>query len=139
MKLTPMRRSAHSDLDHMMESFHCSPRAGSQGAWGPGIDVVESTDAYRLYVELPGLKKEDVKVELNDNVLTLRGEKKIERNAEGDHWHRIERHEGSFERSFRLAKPIKADTISAKFSDGVLMVTVPKADEAKPREIEIDY
>ena len=140
MMRTPMRRSGlvPYEFDQMIDSFFGGSRPMS-AAWGPGVDVVEDADAYRLYAELPGLTKEDVHVEMNENVLTLRGEKRIERNDEGENWHRIERREGAFERSFSLAKPIKADAIKAKFSDGVLTVTVPKADEAKPREISIDY
>jgi len=141
MKLTPMRGSsvACNDLDRLFDTFFTAPAATTRLTWGPGIDVVEDKDTYRLLAELPGLKKEDVKVELNENVLTVSGEKKIERSAEGNQWHRVERREGRFERSFTLAKPIQADKISAKFADGVLTVVVPKAEEAKPREIQIDY
>ena len=139
MMLTPMRRSGliPYDFDQMIDSFFGGTRPVS-AAWGPGVDVVEDNDAYRLYAELPGMKKDDVHVELNDNVLTLRGEKRIERKDEGESWHRIERREGTFERSFSLAKPINHDGITAKFTDGVLVVTVPKAEEAKPRQISID-
>ena len=84
------------------------------------------------------MSKEDVRIEFQDGVLSLRGEKKTETLAEGEAWRRVERSYGSFDRRFELPTHVKGDAIKARFTDGVLTVTVPKADEIRPREISID-
>jgi HSP20 family protein len=101
------------------------------------VDVEESEDAYILKAEMPGLRKEDVKISLSDNVLTLTGEKKSEERSKDKRYHRVERSYGAFQRSFALSAPIQADKVSASFKEGILTVTVPKSEEAKPREIDI--
>ncbi len=103
----------------------------------PAVDVEESENDYVFRAEIPGLKKEDVKISLVDNVLTLAGEKKAEERRQDRTYHRVERTSGSFRRTYSISKPIQADKISAQYKDGVLEITVPKAEEAKPREIEI--
>ncbi len=108
-----------------------------QGTWSPAVDISEDRDNYYLHVELPGLKREDVKVSYEDGMLTIRGEKKSEREEKDVNYHRIERTFGQFERSFRVPSKILEDRIDARFENGVLMITLPKAEEAKPKEIEV--
>ena len=103
----------------------------------PSVDVVENDNDFVLSAELPGVRKEDVKITVADGVLTIRGEKKEEQERKSDAYHRIERSFGSFERSFTLPSAVQDDKIVAGFADGILRITVPKAEQAKAREIEV--
>lgn len=90
-----------------------------------------------MKVELPGVSKDDVKITIESNILTIRGEKKQEKDVKQENYQRIERSYGSFQRSFTLPGTVKSDAIDAIFKDGVLTVTLPKAEEAKPKHIEV--
>lgn len=114
------------------------PTANGAAVWFPPVDVLESRDSYLIRAELPGMKKEDFNLELQDGVLTLSGERKFEEPANGVEYHRIERSTGKFFRSFSLPQTVKTDEIKASFRDGILEVHVPKADEAKPKQIAIN-
>ena len=107
------------------------------GVWNPPVDILESKDAYLIRAELPGMKKEDFNVEVNDGNLTLSGERKLEEPATGVEYHRVERVAGKFSRSFYLPQTVKQDGIKATYRDGILEVHVPKAEEAKPRQIAV--
>ena len=119
------------------EAFNGSP--GSR-VWVPAMDVAERGDAYIVHTELPGVRPEQVEVSFEQNVLTIRGSKPASFDANSDGELRVfaaERVHGSFERAVRLPEFVDADRISAKFDHGVLTITVPKAEAAKPRRIEI--
>ena len=105
--------------------------------WTPAVDVRESGDALTLTVELPGLRKEDVQITLENNILSLSGERKFEKETEEENYHRIERAYGSFSRSFTLPANVKADQVAATFQDGLLTISLPKVEEAKPRKVDI--
>lgn len=107
-----------------------------QGMWSPAVDVTENKDVYTVTAELPGASKDDIHVECHDNVLTIKGEKRDEREEKDEHRHYIERSFGSFTRSFRMP-PDASDEISARFQDGVLTVSVQKHEEKKPRIVSI--
>jgi HSP20 family protein len=107
------------------------------GVWYPPVDILESKDSYLIRAELPGMRNEDLKTEVNDGILTLSGERKFEEPANGVEYHRVERVAGKFSRSFHLPQTVKYDGIKATYRDGMLEVEVPKADEAKPRQIAI--
>ncbi len=107
------------------------------GTWAPAVDVAEGEDSYTVKMELPGVKKDDVKITLESNILTIRGEKKAESEVKEKNYHRTERSYGSFQRSFTLPTTVKNDRIDAVYKDGILTVTLPKAEEAKPRQIEV--
>jgi HSP20 family protein len=109
----------------------------ARGAWEPAVDISETNDDYFITAELPGLNKDDVKVSYEDGILLIRGEKRQEKEEKGKNYHRIERNYGNFERSFHLPSRIMIDKIDAKFKDGVLTLTLPKAEEARPKEIPI--
>jgi HSP20 family protein len=111
--------------------------AERQAQWVPAVDVEETEKNYIFRAETPGLKKEDVKISVKDNVLTLSGEKKLEERQESRTYHRVERVSGSFQRTYSITEPIQADQISASYKDGLLEIVVPKAEEIKPKEIEI--
>jgi HSP20 family protein len=103
----------------------------------PTVDITETPQEYTLRVEIPGMKKEDTKISVNHNVLTISGEKKSEAKHEDKKYHRVESYYGSFQRSFVLPDAIKSEKVAASYKDGVLTVTVPKSEEAKEKTVEI--
>ena len=109
-----------------------------EGLWSPTVDVSEDKDNIMLTAEVPGLKKEDIKLSVQDNVLTISGEKKQEKEEKDADYHRLERSFGSFCRSFTLPTPVQPDKIKASYKEGVLKVTLPKTEEVKPKEIPIN-
>ena len=105
--------------------------------WVPAMDLVETDDHFVLRADLPGLGEGDVNIEVNDNVLTVSGERKYEHEAKKDGFYRLERGTGQFTRSLTLPEGIDADAIAASFDKGVLEVRVPKPEQRKPRRVEI--
>ena len=137
--LSPWREvEAVSDqLNRLFSSSNQSqPKQGA--AWTPAVNVEETTEELLLSAELPGLSIEDVEIEVENNVLTLRGEKKSQQE-EGDErrYHLFERSHGSFERRFTLPRTVKTQKISAEFKSGILHIQMPKAPEAKAKKITI--
>lgn len=112
------------------------PQAGT-AIWFPPVDVLESEDSYLIRAELPGMKKEDFHLEVHDGSLTLSGERKQEQVADGVEYHRVERVSGRFTRSFFLPQSVNSDAIKATYRDGILEIHIPKAEEAKPKQIAI--
>jgi HSP20 family protein len=106
-------------------------------AWMPAVDVVEDQEHLKIVVELPGVRPEDVKLSLENQVLTIRGEKRQVFEENKERWHRYERSYGSFERSFTLPSTVDPEQIQAGVEHGVLTVTLPKVERARPREIPI--
>ena len=109
----------------------------AQGQWIPSVDVSETDSEIVVKAELPGMTHDDIELNLQDNTLTLKGEKKQEKKDDKECFHCLERSYGGFTRSFSLPAGVKADNISAVFKDGVLVVTLPKAEEAKTKKISI--
>ena len=105
--------------------------------WTPPVDIQETDDAYRIHAELPGLTKDDIQITLENNVLRLSGERKLEKDVKKENYHRIERTYGTFSRSFALPTQVSPEKVEAKFENGVLSIVVPKAEQAKPRRIAI--
>jgi HSP20 family protein len=103
----------------------------------PAVDIIERETDFLVKVELPGVNKDEVKITVQNDVLTIRGEKKFEKEKKGDTYHRVERSYGAFQRSFTLPASVKNDKIEATHENGVLHVILPKAEEAKPKEIEV--
>jgi HSP20 family protein len=126
----------HSVLNDWFEADGVSTQSRTS-TWHPAVDVLEGKDAYLIHAELPGIKKEDIHVELKDGNLVLSGERKAEKLADGVKYRHAERVATKFWRSFSLPETIKQDSIEATYKDGVLEVRIPKAEEAKPRQIEI--
>ncbi|MAT38239.1 MAG: hypothetical protein CL946_01405 [Ectothiorhodospiraceae bacterium] len=104
--------------------------------WSPLADVVEDGDTYTIHMDMPGLEKKDIEMNFLENTLAVTGERTAP-EREGVTSHRVERIYGKFFRKFRFPHPVDSNKIEAKFNDGVLTITVPKAEEAKPRQIEI--
>jgi HSP20 family protein len=105
--------------------------------WSPSVDISETKDNFVVKAELPGLEAKDVNVSISGDILTIKGEKKAEEEEKDEHYHRVERYSGSFQRVFQLPSGVKADKIEATFDKGVLKVTLPKVEEAKKKEIEV--
>ena len=124
---------------HFSHFFNDRPRQETRThvSWTPPVDIGETADGYEFTVELPGLSPEAVEVEVKDNTLTIKGERKEETLKEGQHYLHRERPRGRFARVFRLSKPVNADGVVAAYKDGVLSVTVPFRTEAKPRKIVV--
>lgn len=106
-------------------------------AWTPSCDVFEDKENLKIVLEVPGVKAEDVKISLENQVLTVRGEKKQVAEENSERWHRYERSYGGFERTFTLPSSVDAERIQASIEHGVLTLTLPKSERARPREIPV--
>ena len=109
----------------------------ARGAWNPTVDIYENKDQIVIEAELPGMDREDFDLSFENNIITLRGERRFEKKDESDNYHRVERSYGSFTRSFTLPQTVSGDGIGAEYRNGVLRVTLPKREEVKARRIEI--
>jgi HSP20 family protein len=109
----------------------------STPVWAPALDISERKDAYLVSVELPGVKLEDLTISLDDGLLTIQGKRSLADDASEQQYHRVERRYGAFRRSITLPAHVMADAVEASFEDGVLQILVPKAEEAKPKRIEV--
>ncbi len=137
--LTP--RSPFDRLPSLRDLFDSafpltSPVSGRSAGWSPALDVYEDGEKITVQVELAGLKNEDFDLSLEDDVLTISGQRKSE-TREGESFRR-ERTSGSFRRSITLPSPVKPEEVKAAYQDGILTVTLPKAEEAKPRKIQVE-
>lgn len=112
-------------------------RDSASAAWMPAVDIFEEPNAIRIMAEVPGVKPEDVKISLENNVLTIHGSKQQAAEERTERVHRYERTYGAFERSFTLPTTVDAGSINATYEHGVLTVTLPKVERAKPRQIEV--
>ncbi|HEY7502492.1 MAG TPA: Hsp20/alpha crystallin family protein [Gemmatimonadales bacterium] len=131
-------RRLNSVLDEAFANWPFQQESGSiTSSWYPACDVFEDKEAVKIVAELPGVKSEDVKLSLENNLLTIRGEKKQEAEERSERVHRYERSYGSFERAFVLPSTVDGDKISAQYQNGVLTILVPKAERARPREIPV--
>jgi HSP20 family protein len=118
--------------DEIERLFETAPQA-----WVPALDVQENKDQFTVNLDLPGFKREDINVQLEDGTLVISGERKAETVAEGAEVHRNERLYGKFSRALTLPTAVSADKVKATYKDGVLTITLPKAEEAKPKHIDV--
>ncbi len=127
-----------NEMDRLFDNFLSTRSLPSTfGTIAPPVDIEETPEAFVLTADLPGADPKQIKVTLTNGVLSLRGERRVAKSATEGALHRTERASGSFERSFTLGTPVRADQIKATYRDGVLEVRIPKADEAREREIEV--
>ncbi|HTX98863.1 MAG TPA: Hsp20/alpha crystallin family protein [Bacteroidota bacterium] len=128
------------EINRMFENFF---RGGLEdtdlmtSSWTPAVDLAETADEYLAKVELPGVDKNGIKITMENNVLTIRGEKSQEKKEKDVNFHRVERFYGSFQRSFELPGTVKNEKIEAEFKDGILTIRMPKAEEAKSKQIDV--
>ena len=144
MELMPWRPfgalgSTRKELDSFWNRFFReTPATGAfTEEWLPSVDISETNKNFIVKAELPGLDAKDVSVSLSGDLLIIKGEKKREEEEKDEHHHYVERYSGSFQRSFQLPTSVKGDNVEATFDKGVLKVTIPKAEEAEKKEIEI--
>ena len=127
--------------DDAVRNFH--PRAAqprehvSSQIWSPAVDVYEDQDAIVIKADLPGMNQEEIEVEMNGDTITLQGERKFEDEARRDKYVRVERQYGDFQRSFTIGVPIEADKIKATYRNGILELTIPKAETTKPKKVQV--
>ena len=129
-----------SEMNRLFNTFFETPTTGNGGSlrrWIPAMDLVETDNEFILKADLPGLTESDVKIEVEDNVLTISGERKSEREESQEGYYRVERAFGSFRRSLTLPEGVDPEAVRASFERGVLEVHVPKPEERKPRKVEI--
>jgi HSP20 family protein len=133
--------SMRKEFNRLFDSFFQGDLSDSTSAftstWIPAVDIAERENDFVVKMELPGVAKGDVRITMQDGILTVKGEKKQEKESKGSDYHRVERSYGSFQRSFTLPTAVKAENIDASFSDGVLNISLPKAEEAKPKQIDV--
>jgi HSP20 family protein len=125
------------------QSFRGINRGGAeedwaQGAWSPAVDIYEKDGNIVLKAELPGIEAKNVGVTVENNILTLRGERQFDQEVQRENYQRVERSYGTFTRSFTLPTVVDTEKIKAEFKDGVLRMTLPKKEEAKPKQISIN-
>ncbi len=107
------------------------------GEWGLSLDLSETKDSIIVKAEIPGMEAKDIDISLSGDTLTIKGEKKQEKEEKGESFHRVEAYYGAFSRSIRLPAPVKPEDIKASYKKGVLKITLPKKEEAKPKQITI--
>ena len=129
-----------TEMNRLFNTFvgHPATTAMGERMWLPAVDVHETKDDLILSFDIPGVAEKDVHLTITGDLLTLRGERRFEREAPENSYHRVERLYGRFERSVQLPMTVQTDTVRASYRDGVLEVRLPKAEEIKPREIKID-
>lgn len=127
----------HRDIDSLFESVWKPVRLEKNFDFAPACDIEETETHYQVSVDLPGVKKEDIHLEVKDNMLMISGEKKDERKTTEGKRHITERYYGSFSRAFTLPSQVASDKVEAMFKEGVLQVSVPKAENAKSKKISI--
>jgi HSP20 family protein len=130
-----------NEMNRLFDSWSGRPTsAAGERMWLPAIDVHETKDDFVLTLDIPGVSQKDVHISITGDLLTVKGERRFEREAEdpGSTYHRVERLYGKFERSVQLPTMVQTAKVKANYRDGVLTVTLPKAEEVKPREVKID-
>jgi HSP20 family protein len=133
--------SLQQEMNRLFSTFFDTPTGsvanGGARRWIPAMDLVETEDHFVLRADLPGVPEEDVQIELEDNVLTVSGDRKTEHEERKEGYYRVERATGAFRRSLTLPEGVDADAIAARFDKGVLEVRIPKPEERKPRRVQI--
>jgi HSP20 family protein len=136
-ELTSLQTEMNRLFNSVFDAPSASGSAGGARRWVPAMDLVETPDDFVLRADLPGMTRDDVKLEIEENVLTVSGERQAEHAENEQGFYRLERAFGTFSRSLTLPKGVDGEAVSASFRDGVLEVHIPKPAQAKPRRVEI--
>lgn len=137
----PVRDLAALEVDKLNRMFEAAfgGETLTRGGWVPAVDIFETPQKdVVVKAELPEMKREDINVTFENNVLTIEGQRQFEHEAKGDQYHRVERGHGAFRRSFTLPATVDAARVSAAYQDGVLTVTLPRREESRPRQIQVN-
>ncbi len=137
-ELSTMQDRINRLFDENIGRFRFPDMEMSTGAWNPAVDIYETKDSVVLKAELPGFEKKDFSIEVNASMLTLKGERKSEKETKEHNYYIMERAYGSFVRTFALPAAVDKDKVKAKFKDGMLEVTIPKKEGAKPKQVKVD-
>jgi HSP20 family protein len=138
---SPVRDLAAVEVDRLNRMFDAAFGGESlgRGGWTPAVDIFEtSSKDVVVKAELPEMKREEISVTFENNVLTIEGERKFEREGQNDQFHRVERGYGAFRRSFTLPASVDAARVTAGYQDGVLTITLPRKEESRPRQIQVN-
>lgn len=138
---SPVRGLATLEVDRLNSMFEAAFRGEPLGAgqWAPAVDIYETAEKdVVVKADLPAMKREDIKVSVENDVLTIEGERKFDEKSSGEGYHRIERGYGAFRRSFTLPANVDASRVQATYQDGVLSVTLPRREESRPRQIQVN-
>jgi HSP20 family protein len=126
-------------FDHALSRTRVDDKEGlTASMWSPSVDIFETPDSIVMKAELPGVSRDNIDIQVQDNTLTLKGERKFEHEVKEENYLRVERSYGAFQRTFNLPTGVQQGKIRAVFKDGVLEVTMPKAEEPKPTQVKID-
>lgn len=127
------------NVNRLFEESIVRPRRESRAdrVWAPPVDLAEDEDKVVVKAELPGMKREDIDIELSGDALTTRGERKFENEERKEDYERVERAYGRFQRSFTIGVPVKSDEVKASYRDGLLEITIPKSEEVKPKKVDV--
>jgi HSP20 family protein len=139
-RFEPFRVSTLQDQFNRLfnQAFDRSAEEGSLTPWAPAVDIYETEHELVVKADLPDVKPEELDIRVENNILTIRGERKFEKKVNENNYLRVERSYGSFSRSFSLASTVNSEAIKAEYKDGVLTLTVPKREEAKPKQIKVN-
>lgn len=126
------------EMDRFFNTFFNKQLEDTEGFWAPVIDIEEDNEYFIVKAELPGIKKEDIKISVRGNLLSITGGRKQESEIKNKTFHRIERSYGKFMRKITLPSEVNADKVQAKYKDGILTITLPKPESMKPKEITVE-
>lgn len=144
VKYNPLRelRTMQDQMDRLLNLSWGAPDFPGEdikeGVWQPAVDIYETGDSIVIKAELPDVEQKDIDVRIEDNTLTIKGERKHESEVKKENYHRIERYFGSFQRSFKLPGTVNQEQVAANCEKGVLTVTLPKKEEVKPKQISVE-
>ncbi|MES2568420.1 MAG: Hsp20/alpha crystallin family protein [Verrucomicrobiota bacterium] len=137
---TPFDRLAtlRDEMNRLFDISQPSRDTGLFSGWSPAVDIYDDKESFRVVYELPGMKKEDIELTVQDNTLTISGERKVDTERKEGQTFRSERYFGRFQRSVTLPVPVDSGKVKATYQDGVLSIELPKSEEAKPKQIQVD-
>jgi HSP20 family protein len=130
--------SLRTDMDRLFNAFFGGLSEEREGFWSPVLDIEENNGNLMVKAEIPGMTKDDIKVTVRDNMLSITGERKQEEETKDKTFHRIERCYGKFSRVITLPTELQSDKIKATYKDGILNITLPKSESAKPKQIDVE-
>lgn len=135
----PFRENSglESQVNRLFNEFFSRSQESNLTSWAPAVDIMENEHELIVKADLPDIKPEELDIRVENNILTIRGERKFEKKVDEKNYLRVERSYGSFARSFSLANTVNSEAIKADYKDGVLTLTIPKREEAKPKQIKV--